>query len=287
MINHAARVYFNPLKLFRRLLTASAEQRAVIEHCRDHNVLCTAVPGSGKTTTAELLVRANPRVPIAVVTYSKRLQVATQQRLAEYPEADAYTFHGLAGKLFQRVINNDNKLRSLRQENLPPALNTPSYRYIVFDELQDGTSDLFWLASTFVSAVTHHGGLAPNLLVLGDARQAIYQFRGADARYLLRADALFAQLSPYPWARLQLAQSFRMTRQTVAFVNNAFLGGEEDIISTSNGPKPIYLHASLFDQKRLLGLPCPSSIACSANDDQMRKTLSYHSCAGTVWSIVR
>jgi hypothetical protein len=86
----------------------------------------------GKTATAEALVQANPDVPIAVVTYSKRLQIETQQRLAEYANVDVYTFHGLAGKLFGgTIVNNDDLLLDLRNSRtLPTESRILRYRYV-------------------------------------------------------------------------------------------------------------------------------------------------------------
>ena len=57
------------------------------------NVMVSARPGAGKTATAEAVVAANPEVPTAIITYSKRLQLDTQRRLENYGSADVFTFH--------------------------------------------------------------------------------------------------------------------------------------------------------------------------------------------------
>ncbi|KZV99986.1 P-loop containing nucleoside triphosphate hydrolase protein [Exidia glandulosa HHB12029] len=241
-----------------RSFIPSPEQTAVIEHCRHSNVVVAARPGSGKTATAEALVQANPSVPIAVVTYSKRLQISTQTRLADYAQADAFTFHGLASRLFGEVVHTDNLLRNLRQKKTPPTwTNMPDYRYVILDELQDMTSDLYWLSCTFITALTRRNGTAPNLLILGDQRQAIYEFRGADARYLTLTPDIFSAMSPYSWERLQLAQSFRLSHQTASFVNNAFLGGDEYIKGSHDGRKPLYVHADLSNIRALIDVFLP------------------------------
>ncbi|KAH7102416.1 P-loop containing nucleoside triphosphate hydrolase protein [Auriculariales sp. MPI-PUGE-AT-0066] len=214
--------------VIRRFITASAEQQLVVEHCLNKNVLCSARPGAGKTTTAEFLVRANPGVPIALITYSKRLQLATKHRLEEYDAAQSFTFHGLASKLFGRLTYDDAKLLDLRKQNFPVTWSMPHFRYVVFDEMQDCTPDLFWLACMFVSAVTQRSGTAPNLLILGDVKQAIYEFRGADARYLEHAATLFSTLSPYPWH------------------------GEKYIVGAHDGPDPVYMTADIYDHNALV-----------------------------------
>lgn len=252
------RVHARPRTLTRAFIP-SPEQAAVVEHCQSHNVLVSARPGSGKSATAEALVQAHSQVPIAVVTYSKRLQLATQQRLTDYPLADAFTFHGLATRLFGDVVHSDNLLRNLRQSKATPVWsNMPDYRFVVLDELQDMTSDLYWLSCAFITSLTRRGGEAPHLLILGDPKQAIYEFRGADARYLTLTPNIFSAMSPYRWDTLKLAHSFRLSHETAAFVNNAFLGGDAYIEGSHNGPKPLYVHADLSNIRPLIGPSAPA-----------------------------
>ena len=167
---------------------------------RTQNVVVSARPGAGKTATAEAIVATDPHRPIAVVTYSKRLQLGTARRLTACPGIDVFTFDGLVGHLFSTTVHNDSLLRSLRQRADVPAWTGAPYEIVILDELQDCTDELFWLICAFISALTHAaGGKAPQVVVLGDERQAIYAFRGADARYLSLASATMTTLSPYQW----------------------------------------------------------------------------------------
>jgi superfamily II DNA or RNA helicase len=50
----------------------SPEQEEVVKWLKTHNVVVSARPGAGKTATAEALAKENCKVPIAVITYSKR-----------------------------------------------------------------------------------------------------------------------------------------------------------------------------------------------------------------------
>lgn len=226
---------------------------------RIQNVVVSARPGAGKTATAELIIAANPNRPIAVITYSKRLQLETTSRLENHPACDVYTFHGMAGRLFSAVVRNDSALLAYRkQAAAPPVWTGEPYEIIILDELQDCTDNLFWLACTFISSVTRAaGGRAPRLVVLGDEKQAIYNFMGADDRFLSLAPSIFATLSPYPWTQLPLSNSFRLSHETSAFVNKVFLGGEEYITGTHHGPKPLYMHGDLFDIEAIAGQLVP------------------------------
>ncbi|KAJ0103723.1 p-loop containing nucleoside triphosphate hydrolase protein [Diaporthe amygdali] len=175
----------------------SAEQQAIVRLSRIQNVVVSARPGAGKTATAELIVAANPNRPIAVITYSKRLQLETTRRLGDHPACDVYTFHGMAGRLFSTVVHNDSALLAFRKQAAPPVWTGEPYEIIILDELQDCTDNLFWLACTFISSVTRAAwGRMPRIVALGDERQAIYDFKGADGRFLSLAPSILATLSP-------------------------------------------------------------------------------------------
>ena len=242
---YAAATPFNP----------SPEQLEVVKWLKTHNVVVSARPGAGKTATAEALALENPKVPIAVITYSKRLQIDTEKRLGKYAHVDTYTFHRLAGSLFNRLIKDDVDLITERASRSIPCINDlPKYRFIVLDELQDVTENLYWLASTFIACIARYSGSFPGILILGDLRQAIYDFRGADSRFLEQAETIFRTLSDRGWKSLSLSQSFRLTRPTANFINNACLGGEPYILGTGDGAKPLYVRAKLpdTDDERLL-----------------------------------
>ncbi|KAF2746416.1 P-loop containing nucleoside triphosphate hydrolase protein [Sporormia fimetaria CBS 119925] len=241
-----------PLAIPMATIQPSVEQQATVNLCLTENVVVTARPGAGKTATAQAIVAANHNRPIAILTYSKRLQLQTAERLEQYPWSDEFTFHGLAGRLFNTVVSRDSALRSLRNDGIPPVWTGKPYEIIVLDELQDCTDDLFWLTCTFITAVTHAlSGRAPQIVVLGDERQAIYKFRGADSRYLSLAPSTMATLSPYPWTHLTMSKSFRLSHENSTFVNNVFLNGEQYITGSHSGPKPLYLHGPVFQVESL------------------------------------
>ena len=225
----------------------SLEQIKVINALKTHNVVVSARPGAGKTATIEALVQENPDVPVAVITYSKHLQTDTSRRLDKYRYVRTFTFHGLAGKLFGHTIQDDAGLIKERGKKVfVPNLDwLPQYRFVVLDEIQDLTDDLYWVASVLIASITQKYGdeNAPKILALGDARQAIYEFRGADTRFIQRATDIFHSISKYRWKSMSLAQSFRLSVPMANFVNHVCLGGQEYIIGTGEGVKPSYIMA--------------------------------------------
>lgn len=152
----------------------------------------------------------------------------------------------MAGLLFGTVVRDDADLwvlrRKVRLTGQLPVWNHEPFDVIVLDEFQDCTELLFWLIDCFILANQKaNGGRAARLVVLGDERQSIYPFRGADQRYLTHAPEILGSLNSYPFAEVSLGQSFRLSEPTAVFVNNVFLGGEQCITSVKPGPKPIVL----------------------------------------------
>ncbi|KAK3983894.1 P-loop containing nucleoside triphosphate hydrolase protein [Cladorrhinum sp. PSN332] len=230
--------------------TPSKEQQEIAELCSTKNVVVSARPGSGKTATAEAIVAAHPDKRVAVLTYSKRLQLETHRRLRTYSNCEVFTFHAMAGLLFGTLVRDDATLAKQRKRVLDrnelPRWDSAPFDIIILDEFQDCTNLLFWLTNCFILANDQKaGGQSARLVVLGDERQSIYGFRGADDRYLTSAPDLLRVVSPYPFIRVQLSRSFRLSDQSVRFINNTFLSGESYITSSKPGPKPIILRCHL------------------------------------------
>ncbi|KAJ4254398.1 hypothetical protein NW762_009993 [Fusarium torreyae] len=236
--------------------TPSKEQQEIAEKCNTRNVVVSARPGSGKTATAEAIVAAYPDKRVVVFTYSKRLQTETHRRLRIYSNCEVFTFHAIAGKLFDTIVRDDAVLAAQRKKVLDrgelPQWNQAPFDIIVLDEFQDCTELLFWLTNCFILANDQKaGGQSARLVVLGDERQSIYGFRGADDRYIPLAPELLGPVNPYPFVRCQLNQSFRMSTQSVQFVNKTFLGGESYITSSKPGPNSIVIRCGRWDSDAL------------------------------------
>ncbi|KAF7557318.1 hypothetical protein G7Z17_g812 [Cylindrodendrum hubeiense] len=152
----------------------------------------------------------------------------------------------MASWLFHDIVNNDailsEQIKTVIDRKELPQWSFEPFDIIVLDEFQDCTELLFSLINCFIVANEQKkGGKSARLVVLGDERQSIYQFRGADQRYLTLAPEILGPLSPYSFARNALSQSFRISEQTARFINHAFLGGESYITSSKPGVKPIVM----------------------------------------------
>ncbi|KAF4435684.1 p-loop containing nucleoside triphosphate hydrolase [Fusarium acutatum] len=236
----------------------SSQQLRIAKLCADQKVVVSARPGSGKTATIEAIAAAHSDKRIGSILFSKRLQSGTSHRLKKYHNSDVYTFHGMAGVLLGQVVPSDEALIKLLENidkcgKLPRWASKP-FDIIVLDEFQDCNPETFWLVECFVRANNlRKGGQPARIVVLGDERQSIYRFRGADPRYLIVAPEVLGPISPYPFAEVQLGNSFRLSSSAVQFINRVFLGGEQYISSSKLGPKPIVLRCNIWDSLAVAG----------------------------------
>jgi ATP-dependent helicase/nuclease subunit A len=106
--------------------------------------------------------------------------------------------------LIQRALN------ALRDNEAIRAHTARSIRYLLIDEFQDTDAVQFELATLLTG---EEGG--PELFIVGDAKQSIYYFRGAEVEVFRRARGASGQTVP-------LARNFRTLPEIVHFVNDVF-----------------------------------------------------------------
>ena len=72
-------------------------------------------------------------------------------------------------------------------------------------------------------------GNSIQLVCMGDKRQCIYEFKGADSRFLTMAPEIWSQsirIKPTGFVHCTLKTSYRITNQMGKFINNAMIGEE-------------------------------------------------------------
>ncbi|KAL7932898.1 P-loop containing nucleoside triphosphate hydrolase protein [Trichoderma chlorosporum] len=222
----------------------SPEQQNVVKLCAEQNIVISARPGSGKTATAEAIVAEYPYLRTGAFVYTKALQLENERRFEGYPNFKAYTMHKMVQLLSGVVMPDDaalfKQIKRVMESNELPRGNFEPFDIIVLDEFQDCTEHLYWATICFLRVNTRkRGGQPARLVILGDERQSIYRFRGADHRYLTLAPELLGPTNSSSFVNLPLSESFRLSKETVNFINQTFLGGESYITSSKSGPKPI------------------------------------------------
>ncbi|KAK4085245.1 uncharacterized protein Triagg1_235 [Trichoderma aggressivum f. europaeum] len=155
----------------------------------------------------------------------------------------------MARLLFGTVVHDDVKLleqiKGAVSSNELPEGDFEPFDIIMLDEFQDCDDLLYWLIICFIRVNTRkRGGRPVRLVTLGDERQSIFRFRGADHRYLTFAPELLGPISSHSFVELSLSETFRLSNETVQFINKTFLGGDSYMTSSKSGPKPIVFRYS-------------------------------------------
>lgn len=221
----------------------SKHQRAIAEALLDQNVAVQAVAGSGKTTTVlhiaeEFRKHSNGR--ILMLVYNKALREETEKKVQDRGLLNVMTvktYHGYAWTI-DNSVNTDTGMI-----NLTNAIENGSRQFtgmlpdlLILDELQDISMVFYRLV---MHIIVRARLIKPDLklCLLGDTRQAIYGFLGADTRFLTHPHISFDG----HWEHMNLPVSYRLGPATAKFVN-ACLGRE--VIQTlprAYDPKPIYV----------------------------------------------
>ena len=220
----------------------SAEQANIIHNVKTvgTNVVVDAVAGSGKSTTILSLAKAMPKHKIIQITYNSMLRCEIKQKVEELEldNIDVHTYHSLAVKYYFASAYTDTGIRHIMKTGLPPRIHIPRKHIIVVDEAQDMTPLYFQLVSKFAKDMGHPF----QLVVLGDFMQGLYEFKGADTRFLTMAAKIWADhpgLKTPIFEHCSLQTSYRITDQMAAFVNDAMLG-EDRLKSCREGDHAVY-----------------------------------------------
>ena len=230
-------------------LTPSDEQSAIVNHILSGcNVVVDACAGSGKSTTILSVAVAHPTKKILQITYNAALRKEFKEKVHEYGinNVDVHTYHSLAVQYFSSEAHTDSGIRRVLRERLirqtdcdadddddelPPRSIVPHYDILVLDEAQDMTSLYFRLVLYLLNFICPRGQRGRphkvQLLILGDWMQGLYEFKGADIRFLTLGSELWSacpHLKTPVFQRCTLSTSYRITRPMASFVNQAMLG---------------------------------------------------------------
>lgn len=189
------------------------------------NVIVNAVAGAGKTTTVLLSMLTDSERPSLLLTYNMELKNTTRDATLEHEifnlEVHSYNSFGV------KYISDDCKTDSGFLTDYE-VKSLPQYEKIYIDEIQDCTHMYYELIIKILD--TQHD---VQLCVLGDYKQTIFAFKGADSRYLTLADKIFK--TNREWVHLDLETSYRLTRPMANVMNKSVLH-EDKFKAVKDGP---------------------------------------------------
>jgi hypothetical protein len=224
----------------------SEEQEKIYHYIQEgHNVIVDACAGSGKSTTILSIAKNMPHSQFTLITYNSMLCEETRIKVKdlELENIHVYTFHALAVRYYDKKSFVDSVIRKIITNNVPMCGPPPKIHVLVIDESQDMTFLYFKLILKFCKDCNQN----IQLLILGDYMQGLYEFKGADIRFLTCADKIwstFCLLKSKTFHKCTLRTSYRITRQMANFVNDIMLG-ENRLLACKDGPKVVYLRRKL------------------------------------------
>lgn len=257
----------------------SEEQRKVLDYIRSgKNVVVDACAGSGKSTTILSIAKELTGKKIRQFTYNSQLRFDVKEniRKMKLQNLEVHTYHSFAVKYYSDVAHTDTGIRQILRENTSPRNPIPLVDIVVLDESQDMTLLYFELVVKMAKNMCYKKDHCFQLLVLGDYMQGLYEFKGADIRFLTRAHNIWKTL-PYLetkyFEQCELKTSYRITNQMASFVNNDMLG-ENRLVACREGTPVVYVRRPksqienivVYQIKRLLDEgECPSDIFVLGN----------------------
>ena len=204
----------------------SEEQQFVIDNIiSGKNVVVDACAGSGKSTTILSCANQFQDKTFLQMTFNKELRKEVKETTDKYNIDNIliHTFHSLAVTYYYNQAFDDMGLRKLLRENISPKVDLPNIDILVLDECQD-MSVLYF---QFMAKLMIDIGKPFQLLILGDKRQGIYEFKGAHIGFLTNASFFWENhpfLSTKKFIYCSLQMSYRITNPMADFVNQTLLG---------------------------------------------------------------
>ena len=221
------------------MIELSAEQATILLHIKNgKNVVVDSCAGTGKTTLILSVAKALSDKKLLQMTYNSMLRYEVKDRVkrSQINNMKVHTFHSLAVKYYLPTSFTDTGIRYILLKDLPPVSPLPRFDVFVLDEAQDMT----FIYYQFMAKVARDSGSPIQLLILGDYMQGLYDFKGADIRFLTLADVIwsgFSGLRTQEFEKCTMKMSYRITRPMCSFVNRVMLG--RDRMDACKDGKPV------------------------------------------------
>jgi hypothetical protein len=231
----------------------SEEQTEILKYIKNgKNVVVDSCAGTGKTTLILSVAKALPNKKILQMTYNSMLRYEVKDRVkkSKIENMKVHTFHSLAVKYYLPTCFTDTGIRYILLKDIQPLKKLPKFDIFVLDEAQDMTFIYFQFMAKFARDTCY----PIQLLILGDYMQGLYDFKGADIRFLTLADIIwehFDGLKTKEFKKCTLRLSYRITNSMRSFVNNVMLGSER-MDSCKDGPPVTYIRNSRQSMEKIV-----------------------------------
>ena len=213
----------------------SEEQTAVIRSVVSDgcNVKLVSVAGSGKTTLSlhcvSRLRSIYPHKRVLLLTYNSSLKTETRKKVAQLDMGEdvieVHSFHSFGKRYYSDDCRTDETLDDMVSSEPASSelLRRVDFDLLIVDESQD-ICPLYWEVILFIVRCNDASRGPLQFLFIGDPRQSIYEYKGADSRYLTQCDARLSLHTSRSWREHTLSTTWRLTPKNAAFVNDVLLG---------------------------------------------------------------
>jgi len=204
----------------------SEEQLIIYEEIKKgNNVIVDAIAGSGKSTCILSIAKKIDNLMFLQMTYNSMLRHEIKEKTNQYniQNINIHTYHSLAVKYYMLSAHTDTQIRYILYNDIQPRITLPQFNILVIDE----TQDMSFLYFQFMIKFCKDAKQRIQLFILGDYMQGLYDFKGADIRFLTMAQdiwEIFPLLKTQSFSKCSLKVSYRITHPISNFVNNVMLG---------------------------------------------------------------
>jgi len=217
-----------------------------------YNAIGDACAGSGKSTTVLSIAALMPHKKMVQLTYNSMLCEEISKKVEELKLQNlcVYTYHKIAVKYYDSAGHKDSVIREIVENKKHPRCHIPTFDILVVDEAQDMSFLYFKLVVKFCMDM----GMPIQILVLGDFKQGLYEFKGADIRFLTCADVIWSKyphLKSNVFVKLTLKMSYRITNQMADFVNDVMLG-ERRLYACREGEQVVYIRRNKYQFQKYI-----------------------------------
>ena len=223
---------------------------------------------------------------ILQITYNSQLKLEVRNKAQELQltNLEVHSYHSLAVKNYNNTAYNDCELTKIVNNDIPLISNKNNFDIIIIDEIQDMTTLYYVFLKKFLKDVylnnmnqmnpqsKSHANIIrshatsnsiqnmyeqqvkfPQLILMGDKNQCIYEFKSADRRFLTLGDKIwFPQLNKsYIFSELYLNITYRVTYEIAEFVNKNMLHYKR-LIAKKHGPPVEYIRCNQHAVNKML-----------------------------------
>ena len=226
------------------------QQKAVNAVMNGYNIIVNSVAGSGKTTVSLEIAKKVPG-QFLLLTYNRKLKVETKQRVTRSCINNVYVtnYHSFCIR-FYGSGKDDTEIRNVIINNTDPMLGF-SFDYIIIDEAQDMTELYYFLVRKIIN---DNKKKIKSICVLGDKRQLLYDYKGADYRFLTKANECYNidKIISKKWSSIDITESFRVSIEMANFINRVMF--DQEIIRSNKHSNilPKYIVYNSWDETKTI-----------------------------------